>query len=751
MVISIALFGITASGIVLNLARNRLGRPGALRREIETCVLLFSICSVVSFLVVNGLPLDYFKLSTDLWQLLYLAVTFLLFSLPFFFSGLVSALAYSYQSEKSGRIYFASMTGSAGGALLPITLIPLLGLRGAILLAALIPAAVLVPLYVHQRRAWILPVCVTCGIVLLFFFPRLGAITPSPYKLLSQYKQYPDTHVVDTAQTIKGRFDQVKSPYIRFAPGLSLKFRGNMPAQQAIIRDGDAQLVLYDLKSSELKRGEGFAAYTLSYLGYRLAPNAGSALIIQRGGGLAVLCALTADIDSVRLIEELPYLARAARSQYSASGNKLEVIQESPRLYLAESNEDFDIIHIENWGSSLPGMESLFQEHLFTEEAFVEYLSHLTHRGIIVLSRRLLIPPADSLRLLAAVKGAFTSKGISDPAPHLALARNWDSFLIVVSNAPLSNEQIEELRRYTDERNFDLIFYPGISTGELNRFHVLDHPYYHESTVSVLKGSHALYLKDFPLNVDPQNDDRPFHNQYLRWSKIGELLKNVGSPMYALVLSGEMIVVIVFAIALLISFLLLYLPVALTAGRAPPMILYFLALGAGFMFVEMAFIKELTFLLGDPVLALSFVLAAILLFSGAGGFASDRLKANNLKWILALLAATVLVLAILIYFLVQAIMSLALWIRIVISLLVILPASFLMGFPFPTAIRLLVRNSAHRAYGWAANGSTSVLTSIVAVQIAMIAGISKLFLAGGLAYVLALVVLFWQLRRTAPT
>jgi predicted membrane-bound spermidine synthase len=210
-----------------------------------------------------------------------------------------------------------------------------------------------------------------------------------------------------------------------------------------------------------------------------------------------------------------------------------------------------------------------------------------------------------------------------------------------------------------------------------------------------------------------------------------------------------MIVVIVFAIALLISFLLLYLPVALTAGRAPPMILYFLALGAGFMFVEMAFIKELTFLLGDPVLALSFVLAAILLFSGAGGFVSDRLKANNLKWILALLAAIVLVLAILIYFLVQSIMSLALWIRIVTSVFVILPASFLMGFPFPTAIRLLVRNSAHRAYGWAANGSTSVLTSIVAVQIAMVAGISKLFLAGGLAYVIALAVLFWQSRRSA--
>ncbi len=744
MVISIALFGFAASGIVLNLARNRLGR--ALRREIEICVLLFAVSAVISYLCVNALPLDYFKLSTDFWQFFYLIATFLLFSLPFFFSGLVSALAYAFQGERSGRIYFASMTGSAAGALLPIVLIPLIGSRSSILSAALLPVAVLIGLSVRNRVFFIVSVCVGASIAALFFVPSLGAINPSPYKLLSQYRRFPDTQVVDTTETIKGRFDRVTSPYIRFAPGLSLKYRGGMPAQEAIIRDGDAQLVLYDQGSIKTP-SDSFADYTLSYTVYGLFPEADKALIVQRGGGLAAVCAMTAGIESVRLIEELPYLAEAVRNHYANSENSMEVIQVNPRNYLAESAERYDIIHIENWGSSLPGMESLFQEHLFTEEAFKAYLSHLTDDGMIMLSRKLLVPPADSLRLLASIRSALAAQGIAEPRRHVVVVRNWDSFAILTGRSPFSESQIEELRRFADERNFDLVFYNGISREELNRFHVLDEPYYYESTAAVLLGSRAGYLEAYPLNVIPQSDDRPFHNQYLRWSKLGRLMKDVGSRMFTLILSGEVIVVIVFALALIISFLLLFLPVILTAGRAPSMLLYFLAIGAGFMFVEMGFIKEMTFLFGDPVLALSFVLAAILLFSGAGGFISDRVKARHLKRILVSLSAMMLALAFLIYLLVQSMMRLPPAVRVVAALLVILPGSFLLGFPFPSILRLFVGDPGQRAYGWAANGTTSVLSSIAAVQIALGFGISRLFVAGGLAYLLALLALLRHSRR----
>ena len=101
MVISIALFGFTASGILLNLLAKRsagIGKTQFPDKTIRTCVSLFSVSVLMSFVLVNRIPLDYFKLSTEPVHFLYLGLSFFLLSLPFFFCGFISALAYSYRS-----------------------------------------------------------------------------------------------------------------------------------------------------------------------------------------------------------------------------------------------------------------------------------------------------------------------------------------------------------------------------------------------------------------------------------------------------------------------------------------------------------------------------------------------------------------------------------------------------------------------------------------------------------------------------
>ncbi|HUV07907.1 MAG TPA: hypothetical protein VMX75_09275, partial [Spirochaetia bacterium] len=300
MVISIALFGLTASGIFLHLTKRRYSSESPalhLERTVPIFVCLFSVSTIVSFLAVNRIPLDYFKLSTEPAHSLYLVAIFLLLSLPFFFSGMISAFAYSYIPEKSGKIYFASMLGSALGALLPMVLIPILGVRETLLAAALCPVAFILPLMLvgglRSGGFWPAPLTLTGLTLLLFFFPGIGKIDPSPYKLLSQFKRYPDSRIVESRDTIRGRFDYLQSPYIRYAPGLSLRYGKPVTAQTSIIRDGDSQLVLYD-------RDLSFSRFCLSFVGYHLFPDADSALIIQKGGGLSLACALS---SKVRLIE----------------------------------------------------------------------------------------------------------------------------------------------------------------------------------------------------------------------------------------------------------------------------------------------------------------------------------------------------------------------------------------------------------------------------------------------------------------
>ena len=746
MVISVALFGVTASGIAVNLLEKHLTRLAPDRTALlHNCALLFSLSVLLAFFGVRALPMDYFRISIEWRQIIFLVLSFLFLALPFFFSGLASALAYSVLPGKSGRIYFSSMTGSALGCILPIGLIPLIGLRNSILAAAFLPALAIFAIALANKRQWAPPVLVATITAVLFFLPQVGLIKPSPYKLLPQYKLFPDADIKETVDHVTGRYTHISSPFIRFAPGLSLKYSDVPPRQEAIIRDGDDQLVLYDPK---VDLADSFVPYTLSYTGYYLLPRIESALVIQRGGGLALACAMAKNIGNIQLIEQHPFLARTVEAHYDRKG--LAVANQNPRVYLARSHKAFDVIHIENWGSSLPGMESLHQQHLYTLEAFDSYLSHLSDRGVLIVSRRILMPPADSARLLATARRVLSELHRSNPSNtpeaywHTIILRTWDSFVLIIGKSRFEKDTLTRLRRFSKMRNFDLVFYPGIQNDELNRYNVLERPFYNEAATALLGDNSKDFVAAYPINVHPQTDDAPYPSYFLRWSKIAKFVRSSGNSLYALVLTGEMVTVILFAAALVISFCLLFLPNILTAGRKTTAVPYFICLGAGFMFVEMGFLKTYTFLVGDPVVSFSFVLAALLFFSGVGGMVSDQLGLRSLKIILLGITLTASASMIALPHITRLLLPLPAVVRIALALLWMAPLGFMLGFPFPSAVRIMLATAGERAFAWAANGSASVLTAIVALPVAMNLGISRLFLAGGLLYLLAMAVMLYE-------
>jgi hypothetical protein len=130
MVISIALFGFAASGTLLSILNaRRTGRPlfASTRRSAATLIVLYTATTILSFIILNNLPLDYFRLPVEPIQSVYLLVAFIVLALPFFFSGFIVALAYTRFPEKTGWIYFATMCGSACGAIFPAVLLPVFG------------------------------------------------------------------------------------------------------------------------------------------------------------------------------------------------------------------------------------------------------------------------------------------------------------------------------------------------------------------------------------------------------------------------------------------------------------------------------------------------------------------------------------------------------------------------------------------------------------------------------------------------
>ncbi len=761
MVISIALFGFAASGTFLSIlhTRNKQWKKRlSTKRSLFHFIYLYAVFTIGSFVALNNMPLDYFRLPLDPAQALYLLVAFLLLALPFFFTGLIIAIAYSFLPEKSGLVYFATMAGSACGALLPIPLLPVLGEAKLIIIAAVLPVIIMpwkwpwrksnnlakegLKQHVTQKKQ---KAFIVTGFLIIissaFLISPVGdfiiKIKPSHYKALSQTLRFPDTSVTRTVTDLRGRIDHVKSKYIRFAPGLSLKFAEKLPVQRAGFKDGDNQFVLYDLQT---QKDAFFSKFTLPYSGYVLAPNSANVLLIQHGGGSAIPCAIASGAREITIIEQNPEIAKTFQHHY-----KITVINQNPRSFLAGSNKRFNIINVENWGTSIPGMAALTQEHLLTIDAVTQYLNHLSDNGILIISRKLLLPPADSIRLWSVAYESLKSLGIEFPEQHIIMLRNWDTFTIIISSNPFKEKDISIIKKFAKDCNFDLVYFKGISSDMANIFNMFDKPYHFLEISRLAKayesGSEKSFFQSYFLDVSPQTDNRPFPSRVLKWSGFKTLYKSTGSRLYSILMSGEIIVSVVFLEALVISIFLLVLPLLTISQKMKKSlkshIFFFLSVGAGFMFLELFFIKKYILLFGNPTVSFTIVVSGILVFSSIGGFWSQRVGPNSFKKFLIALIFVLIVVFVRLDAIVHYILGFPSFLRYFLAFLLLLPVGFLVGLPFPLGMRYLLKSPVERAYAWTANGCTSVLSSILSAQIAISWGISTILVCSVLSYILA--------------
>jgi len=753
MVISITLFGFAAGGTFLNIIdiyKKGWEKHLSSFEKIHIFTILFTLFTIISFIVLNRIPLDYFRLPLEPVQAFYLLTAYLLLALPFFFTGLVVSIAYAFMPEKTGFVYFASMAGSASGAIIPVIFLPFIYEGNLIILSALIPLAVIFLKHpghnqgrILTRRRYFRLICLCIFIIAGLLIVKAGntivRVTPSPYKKLSQILLFPHTRITEATNSIRGRFENVESPHLRFAPGLSLKYKGLLPDQTATFKDGDNPLFLYQLKS---QNDAQFSKFTLPYIGYLLVPYPKRILVIQHGGGSAIPCALASGADNITIVEQQPQIAKRVRQHY-----KVPVINQNPRTFLTRSHRRYDIIHIENWGTSLPGSAALTQDYFFTIESFTEYFQHLYSKGVFIVSRLLLLPPSDAIRLWATAYESLRSLKIKNPEKHIAILRNWNTFTMIVSVKPFTDKTL--LKDVSRNLNFDMVYLHGILKKNVNRFNIFDAPYHYNEINRLSEGyrlgTEKTYFEDYPMDVFPQTDNRPFPYRFLKWSRLKALYKMTGSRFYSLFMSGEIVVSVVFIEALGISILLLIFPFFATLKETRKFyfshMLYFLAVGSGFMFIELYFIKEYIFVFADPVISLTVVITGLLVFSALGGYWSQCISAKIFPIVIAALIVVLVCMFFIFNPMMHSVIKLNQFLRYTLSLLLLLPTGFLIGLPFPLGMRYILNLPAQRAYAWTINGCASVLASIASAQIALSLGISAIMIFAISAYLLAFIAL----------
>lgn len=759
MVISLVMFGFAAGGTYWSLHTLR-GSPRDLYRRAhkwaEPLASLYALSVPLGLLVLLHLPLDYFRMPLESVQVFYLLGLYPLLAIPFFITGLILSLSFAALPEQTGRLYFATMAGSALGSALPVLLLRMFSEGPSIILVAMLPLGAY---YLHRRSRpsaikgvhaipgwrWVGGL-LSMGLVGYWVIqgPPWLALEPNPYKALSQVGQFPDTRLMGSHTSLRGHLQRVRSPYLRFAPGLSLQFSHGLPASEVIYRDGDAPTYLYSGRGADLQ----FARHTLSYSGYHLHPGADKVLLIIQNGGLAPACALASQATEIVVLSSDPRVAVILGDHYHLSSK-----EDHPRRFLARDSTHYDLIHLENWGYSLPGTAALEQDYLLTREAFQSLLGHLSDSGILVLSRRLLLPPSDALRIWAAAYQAIEKLGVVDPAHHLALFRNWDTVTYIIGRQPLTD--LDQLSSWAERMNFDPVYLPtGTPAWQVNRFNQFPGPYLYQGikklAAALAEDSYDHFLQRQNLDLAPATDQRPYPNRFLKWSRLSHLHETTGQRFYTLWMSGELVVMVVLALALVLALIFLGLPLPRTrrdpGGVTLGFVAYFLSVGVGFMGVEMYLIHAYSLITGHGVVSLALTLGGMLFFAGLGGLHYQRRGVASLKGDMARLVVVLIPWLILTPWVVARLLRVSEGASLALALAWLAPVAFFMGIPFPGGMAALGRTPRQRCFGWSMNGIASVVAAVAAVPLALTLGDPALGWTGFLAYGVAWICL-WQSNR----
>lgn len=750
LAISVALLGYGASGTLLSLVPRWARPPAADRASIGS--LLFALSIVGAYLGLNYIPFDSYRIAWEPIQTLYLTLTYLALAVPFFCAGLVTGLLLAAYAPQAAPLYAANLLGSALGGLVPVLLLPLLGEGTVLAIAAL--GLLAVPAFQFSRpdrKGGVLPLVL--HVLLLFLclllvflawdLPAALELRLSPYKGLSQVLRFPDAQIIWQRWNSFSRVDRVTSSAIRSAPGLSLNYPGDLPAEDGLFVDGD-DLSPVLLDTTEVQT---FTDFLPAALAYQLRPTA-RVLVLEPRGGLDLWLALSHGAESVVAVESNPLLVEAAGAVYQDP--RVKVVTEEGRSYVRRSGERFDLIHLslsDGYRPVTSGAYSLGERYDLTVEAFQDYLARLRPGGLLVVERWLQLPPSEELRAGATAVEALRRAGVQEPASHLVVLRDWQLGLILVSNGPFTASELTAIRQFAQARGLDLVALPGLTEAETNQYNVLPESVYYRAFQQLLLQPKQLYA-DHPYLVRPATDDRPFFFHFFRWSQTPAILQQLGKTWQPWGGSGYFVLLALLAIAVATSIGLIVFPLAASPtfreskGLRGRVLIYFGLLGLGFLFAEIPLIQRFILFLGQPVYAFTAVVASLLFFSGLGSLSVARLPVRR----------TLPVLVVIPWFypfglpvLFQALLGSPLPIRLLVTGLSLAPLGFLMGLPFPGGLAWLQEEAPGLIpWAWAINGCASVLSSILAAIIALSAGFSWVLAAAGLTYAGAWLVL----RRT---
>ncbi len=769
--ISVALLGWGLGGFTVHIWKGLRKKDSGLRTEDsvrQRRTLSMNAAAVTTLLYAGAIPLCLWLLVRFPYEVGGYGLYFIAPVVPFFLAGMALSIVFDIHRAVAGTLYFYDLVGAALGAVLVTLLLHVFGGEAALLVGAIAPAVAGLLLALSSGEgevrgqrlevseaglspasrarenknnegagrpspnplpggegfkpsraiqvAAVAMVLVTAGCALAAIGFGAFRVKPSTTKAMRrQMDESPGSKIVQTGWNAYSRIDCVE--------GLPDSF-----ARLYIDSDAWTGIRGWDGNLDHVKDMAG----SYRALPWKLTPNA-ETLIIGPGGGPDVVAALASGSKKVTAVEMNPLMLKFVRSYGARAGNlydrpDVETIQSEGRNFISRTDRKFDIIllgFVDSWASVASGGLSLSENYLYTTEAVRAYYDHLKPDGILVILRWEMDIPRLVSNSVATLGASEASKRIVVLMEKQANPNDYPQMLFMLRKRPFSDAEVSEISTKWTQANVIVgpngTAPPGIK--------------------EVLAGAKTLeqYDNESPRYVGPVWDDSPFYfaidRPYRMPKAIAENLRNwlVGPSI------GMLALFAVFGVPRRKSLLnadgTSTLPANGGVLQYGGSLLYFAALGFGFIAVELALLQNLTLLVGHPIYSLSVLLFTLLAFGGIGSALSVRFP----MWMACAAVAVIGALeALALPRLVPALLWLPLWGRIVVAIVMIAPLGLAMGMPFPRGLRETGNGTLPAPpFYWGLNGIMSVIGSVTTVFVALTAGFQAAMLMGSACYLLA--------------
>ncbi|MFQ6100914.1 MAG: hypothetical protein ACE5OS_06715 [Anaerolineae bacterium] len=726
LMISLALFGLSVSGTFIYLKQRWFPAQKA-RSQIATFSALFALAVIGTLSIVTRFSIRVHLESRD--QIAFTSANVLetlvlcvVAAIPFVLMGMAVSLSVHHFRAQIHRVYFFDLAGTGLACVLFVPLANLLSGPAVVIVAAIVAACGALVMAARSGHKVTHTLSVAVAVIVLLAF--------SAEQVVRTFR----------VVTVKGKHedDYDFSKWNSFSR-VTVDEVGGIPL---IVIDGMAATAIYPPDAPQ----SGWVLSSIGELVYNIR-QPGHALVIGSGGGGDVQSALALGSPEVTAVEINPVIVNDVMlGEYkSLSGDLYErpdvrtVVAEG-RNYIRRSDETFDSIQltlVDTFAATASGAFALSENSLYTVEAFLDFLNHLNPDGLLSVTRWVTNPDRDFIRTASVAREALVRLGARNPEDHIVAIRDRPGMgTLLVRRSPFPAEELDRLDQLAAEHDWEIMHAPGRHTNS----HVAE---------LLLAANPSRFYESYSADVTPTTDNRPF---FFYSVKPRDLIPSGGN--WSRLLLNNFAVVVLFTVLVIVAALTVLFILgplwlrrrekahnAQTRGRR--MLVYFMALGVGFITVEIALLQRFVLFLGHPSYSFATVVFSILAMSSLGARTSGRVSDAQRASMIRLAASTVIVImclhALLLNGLLARLVGLPLGARLLITFFLLAPSSYAMGFLLPLGVRTVDDIAPEMVpWCWGLNGSASVVGSVLTMVGMINLGFQATLIAGAAVYTVAL-------------